>query len=155
MSIHIELENLYYEDKKERENVKKSEESILIVHTKERIGRLKKMIPRIDTSEIWNCHYIAYLFQHGETTEDYRLAHEYAKKAVDMGSNVTEWLYAATLDRYLISQGKLQKFGTQFEQVNGAWQQMPVDTSFTDKERISHGVPALKDSLQQFIKKYE
>ena len=142
MAINIELEKLYYEDKKEREEFNDSKESLktLEKHDRLRLQKVKRLLPYVDTAEIWNCHYLAYLLIHGETTEDYQLAHEYAKKAVDMGSSVTKWLYAATLDRWLVSQGKPQKFGTQYKIVNGKKELFPVDKNTTDEERIEHGI---------------
>ncbi len=142
MAINIELEKLYYEDKKEREEFNDSKESLktLEKHDRLRLQKVKRLLPYVDTAEIWNCHYLAYLLIHGETTEDYQLAQEYAKMAVDMGSSVTKWLYAATLDRWLVSQGKPQKFGTQYKIVNGKKELFPVDKNTTDEERIEHGI---------------
>ena len=142
MAINIELEKLYYEDKKEREEFNDSKESLktLEKHDRLRLQKVKRLLPYVDTAEIWNCHYLAYLLIHGETTEDYQLAHEYAKKAVDMGSSITKWLYAATLDRWLVSQGKPQKFGTQYKILDGKKELFPVDKNTSDQERIEHGI---------------
>jgi hypothetical protein len=62
-----------------------------------------------------------------------------------MGSKVTRWLYAACLDRMLISQGKKQKFGTQYQlnSKTGRYVHFPTDTSITDKERRKYGVQPL------------
>ena len=158
MAINIELENLYFSDKKERSTLKEGDEKQLKdlkVNDKKRLKRVKEMLTQIDTSEIWNCHYLALLFQHGTTTLDFETAHKYAKMAVDMGSNVSKWLYAATLDRWLVSQGKLQKYGTQFRQVEGKWEQLAVDGTITDKERSKYGVPTLSEALKKFTEKSE
>lgn len=157
MAINTELENLYFADKKEREELNDNDKKTLkalVEHDKQRLTRLIEILPQIDTNEIWNCHYIAHLFQHGVKTEDYENAHKYAKKAVEMGSSVTKWLYAATNDRLLVSQGKLQKFGTQFKKINGEWSLLPVDDSVSDKERAKYGVPPLDKALQNFKEKY-
>ncbi len=156
MAINVELENLYYEDKEERLSIGNNNQSIELLNnrTKVRVAKLKKILPGIDTSEIWNCHYIAYLLQHSETTEDYKQAHKYAKKAVEMGSNVTRWLYAATIDKWLVSQGKAQKYGTQFKKVDGEWQLLPVDGMTSDDERANYYVPPLKEALHHFLGKY-
>jgi hypothetical protein len=157
MAINVELENLYFADKKEREELNDSDEDavrMLEENDKKRLIRVQEILSEIDTSEIWNCHYLALLFQHGETIEDYKIAYEYAKKAVDMGSNVTKWLYAATLDRWLVAQGEPQKFGTQFRQIDGKWELLPVDNRITDEERIKYGVSPLSQALESFNKKY-
>jgi len=157
MAIHTELENLYYSDKNERLKISKTNGDLkkLKKNAAQKLTLVKKLLPNIDVTEIWNCHYLAYLFQHGETTEDYKKAHKYAKKAVSMGSNVTKWLYAATLDRWLVSQNKLQKFGTQFKKTKGMWKQASVDNSITDAERLKYGVPPLNQALQKFKEKYK
>jgi hypothetical protein len=141
MSINLQLEELYIEDKAEREKVESKEEvDILIANTKVRLDKLRAILPTLDESEIWNCHYVAYLLQHGEGSADFALAHEYAKKAVNMGSRVTKWLYAATLDRLLISHGKLQKFGTQYQIIGGKKVYAPTDKTVTDAEKKEYGV---------------
>ena len=71
-----------------------------------------------------------------------------------MGSNVTKWLYAATLDRYLLSQGKKQKFGSQFIQKDDTWELAPLDNSITDEERAKYYVPPISDALTVFTEKY-
>jgi hypothetical protein len=57
-----------------------------------------------------------------------------------MGSRVTKWLYAATLDRLLISHGKLQKFGTQYQIIGGKKVYAPTDKTVTDAEKKEYGV---------------
>lgn len=157
MTINIELKNLYLKDKAERAKIKENTKhsKLLEIHTSERLKKLKQILQTIDKSEIWNCHYIAYLLQHGNSTDDYKLAHDYAKKAVNMGSNVTKWLYAATLDRWLVSQGKKQKFGTQFKNINGKWVLSPIDGSLSDEQRKEYGVPPLAKAHKVFTKKYK
>lgn len=141
MSINLQLEDLYIEDKAEREKAESKEEvDILIANTKVRLDKLRVILPTLDESEIWNCHYVAYLLQHGEGSADFALAHEYAKKAVNMGSRVTKWLYAATLDRLLISQGKLQKFGTQYQIIGGKKVYAPTDGTIDKSIRSEYGI---------------
>ncbi|HVZ58478.1 MAG TPA: SEL1-like repeat protein [Patescibacteria group bacterium] len=115
MAINRELEKLYFADKEERDKLKDDDieaQEALVQNDIMRLTRAKEILHEIDTTEIWNCQYLALLFQHGDTVKDYEKAHNFAKKAVEMGSNVTKWLYAATLDRLLVAQGKPQKFGT-------------------------------------------
>lgn len=55
----------------------------------------------------------AFIFQHGDTSNDYLLAHVLAMTAMSKGDAQSTWIAAATLDRYLQSQGRGQIFGTQ------------------------------------------
>jgi hypothetical protein len=56
----------------------------------------------------------ALIFQHGESSDDYLLAHILAVAAVSKGEKNARWIAAATLDRYLQSLKQPQVFGTQF-----------------------------------------
>lgn len=56
----------------------------------------------------------AFIFQHGDNTDDCLFAHVLAMEAVLKGSDEAKWIEAATLDRYLQSIGQPQVFGTQY-----------------------------------------
>jgi hypothetical protein len=56
----------------------------------------------------------AYVFQHGDTPDDYLLAHTLAMVAVAKGQSSAIWIASATLDRYLNSIHQPQIYGTQF-----------------------------------------
>jgi hypothetical protein len=92
-------------------------------------------------------YFIASLvFQHGNCPDHYQLANVLAEKAMTMGHPNAKWLYAATLDRYLMSIGELQKYGTQYELgADGQWHLAPVDPATTDAERRELGLPTLAD----------
>jgi len=59
-------------------------------------------------------HDAAYIFQHGQASDEYLLAHILAVEAVVKGDASSKWIAAATLDRYLQAIGKGQVFGTQY-----------------------------------------
>jgi hypothetical protein len=88
----------------------------------------------------------AMVLQHGNCAEHYRWANELAGKAVEQGMQEAKWLYAATLDRYLLSQGKPQKFGTQYQAVGDRWKLLPVDPATTDEERARYDLPPLSEA---------
>ncbi len=85
----------------------------------------------------------AFIFQHGDCPDHYRLANELAKRSIEAGYDRARWIYAATLDRYLLSTGERQKFGTQYLVVRGRWQLQPLDPATTDEERALYHVPPL------------
>lgn len=140
MAINLKLERLYLEDKADRENEIALE--ALAQNDAERLHMLKELIKneKIDFNEIWNLHYAALILQHSNNIEDFVLTHYYAKKAVNMGSKVTKWLYAATLDRLLIAQGKKQKLGTQYKLVGGKKVYPKTDGTISEEERREYGV---------------
>jgi len=155
MPINAELEALYNADKQERETLDENNPEawkLLDEHDRERKQRALELLPSIDLNEIWNCHYLAILFQPGATEEYYERAHHYAKMAIDMGSNVTKWLFTATLDCWLIAQDLPQNYGTQYHTVNGKVELFPVDETVTDEEREWYEVPRLEE-MKRTIKK--
>ena len=93
----------------------------------------------------------ALILQHSDKTEDYAQAHQWCVKAVELDSELpsARWLAAATQDRWLMSQGKPQLYGTQFKKVNGRWILWDVDPSVTDEERIRWEVPTLAEARKR------
>ena len=65
--------------------------------------------------------YAAYLFQHGQSANDYLFAHILATQAIALGYTRAKWISAATLDRYLQQIGQKQVFGTQYQGENLAY----------------------------------
>lgn len=94
----------------------------------------------------WSQYYAAMIFQHGTCPEHYRLANQLAEKAMDQGVAPARWLYAATMDRFLLRQGKPQKYGTQYKLVDGQWELEPVDPATTNEERAKYDVPPLSQA---------
>lgn len=92
----------------------------------------------------------ALIFQHGELLDHYWQAHELAKKAADAGVPGARWLVAAAYDRWLMQQGKPQKYGTQYISTETtSWRLWPVDPTTTDEERAEWEVPPLAILLQR------
>jgi len=84
------------------------------------------------------------VLQHSDKKEHYKLANKLCQKAIDLKEKRAKWLYAATLDRYLLASGaKYQKFGTQYVQVKGKWKLFPINPKTTDVERKKYDVPTL------------
>ncbi len=89
----------------------------------------------------------AFVFQHGNCPDHYKLANILAEKAMNMGNVLARWLYAATMDRYLLSVSKPQKYGTQYAVgLDGKWHLAPVDPATTDTERTKFNVPTLEEA---------
>lgn len=92
----------------------------------------------------------ALVFQHGNTLEDFARARELAAEAARKGHPAGLWLTAAAWDRWLMTAGKPQRFGTQY-QLDEATKQMrlyPVDPTVTDAERERWGFPPLAEIPQ-------
>jgi len=94
----------------------------------------------------------AFIFQHGNCPEHYQLAHALAERALQAGFDQARWIYAAILDRYLLSVGQPQKYGTQFLiQPDGTRVLQPFDQSTTDEERERYQVPALVKQTLRYM----
>ncbi len=92
----------------------------------------------------------SFIFQHGDCPAHYQLANKLADKAVQLGSVDAKWIYAATLDRYLLSVGEKQKFGTQYTSSDGCTYTLEsYDPTTTDEERAEYDVPPLAAALAQ------
>lgn len=151
MPINQHLEQLYLDDIADRKLFDEGRLNESLLHSRDarRQTVLQTLLPKIDENEPWNCHYACLLLMHSGSTDPnvYQRAHSFAKKAIQLGSSVSKWLYAASLDRWLISQTKLQKFGTQFDVKTGKI--LDYDSSTTDEERSEYGVPPLNQLLQR------
>jgi len=99
-------------------------------------------------------YHAAMIFQHGNCPEHFKLANLLAKMAIENGSDRARWLYAATLDRYLMSEGRPQQFGTQFVTIGktGTWELYDFDPATTDEERARYNVPPLAVQKQKLEK---
>jgi hypothetical protein len=60
-----------------------------------------------------DCFAAALILQHGSESVHYELAHQLAKTARDGGVQGADWLAKATYDRWMISIGQPQEYGTQ------------------------------------------
>lgn len=98
----------------------------------------------------------AFVFQHGDSPQDYLLAHTLAMVAVSKGDATAIWIAAATLDRYLQKAGQKQIFGTQYlTDSKGNWTQEPYDQGLvSDALRRQLGVPSQATQAEQ-LKTYQ
>lgn len=88
----------------------------------------------------------ALILQHGDVPEDYLLAHELCVVAISKGVHV-ESLAAASEDRFLMSIGRPQRFGTQYRSDNnGPYRLYTMDSGVTDQLRRMMSVPSLAEA---------
>ncbi len=97
-------------------------------------------------------YHAAMVMQHGSDSTDFRLAHQLARRAEALGEPRGRWLAAAALDRYLLSVGQPQRYGTQFREVKGHVYLDRFDSlavSAAERQRV--GAPSL-DSLRAYLR---
>jgi hypothetical protein len=91
----------------------------------------------------------ALILQHGETPEDFLLAHEFCVAAMMLGKNdrASASLAAAAEDRFLMNIGRPQRFGTQFRSEGaGPMRLYSVGDGVTDHLRRVMAVPSLAEA---------
>lgn len=154
-----ELKKLYEDDVKEKTDADWSNKEVMAKvdkNDRKRKKKVEKIMAEGGLKTAADYHHAAFIFQHGESTADYQKANELAKKGMEMGDERSKWLYAATMDRWLVSQGKPQKYGTQFRKnKSGKWEMGQVDPITTDEERVYLNVPPLSKALAKFKEKYK
>lgn len=115
---------------------------------KEVIEMLKK--GEIKTSD--DFYRAAMLFQHGGDFKSYALAIALAAVSGYLGESWGRGLYAMAIDRFLLSIGQKQYFGTNLEKVRGKWHLAPYNRKTSDYERQSYLIGSMKDILKEIKK---
>jgi hypothetical protein len=112
---NTEMAQIFAEDQKDRQ-ANSSEINWSIVEKADAARRVatRKLLNegKLHTGE--DFQRAAFVFQHGDTPDDYLMAHTLAMVAVARGQSSAIWIAAATLDRFLNSIHQSQIYGTQF-----------------------------------------
>jgi hypothetical protein len=88
-----------------------------------------------------------FIFQHGERLEHWAQAHLLAHTAADMGHPRARYMVAASYDRWLMRQGRPQKYGTNSINDGGRTRVWDYDPATSDAERAEWDVPPLAELL--------
>jgi len=89
-------------------------------------------------------YYAAMIYQHGTCADHFKLTNELAERSMTLGYRPACWLYAASLDRYLLAVGLPQQFGTQLHwDKYREWYMPALDFRTTDEERAKYDVPSV------------
>lgn len=113
LTDNSELSQMYKADQSEREGAN-VDWTALYYHDIERRVRLHTLLAEGKVQTATDYLHAAMIYQHGQTPDDYLLAHVLAVTAISKGSRDARWLSAATMDRYLRSIWQPQVYGTQF-----------------------------------------
>ena len=143
-----ELRRLKDEDQADRQ-AKVIDWKVVTPRDRARLARVKELYATgaIRTGEDY--YHAALVLQHSELTEDFLLAHEFCVAAMMLGKNDVESssLGAAAEDRFLMTIGRGQRFGTQYEpDGRGSLQLYRVEDGVTDELRKVMELPSLSDA---------
>ena len=145
LTDNIELIEIYKNDQTDR-NSDNIDWSVVSKRDSIREMRVYELIDsnRLQTSkDYFNA---AMIFQHGENSIAYAMAVNLMKKAIELDSTANKWLFAAAIDRYLLSKNESQIFGTQYQKLgqDQPWQLGKMDTTkISDAQRMVYGVETL------------
>jgi hypothetical protein len=148
-SVNAELFQIYTDDQADRQGTYESIDwSVVTPRDIARRTRVDEIIAAGGATVGADYLHAAMVYQHGESTDDYRRANELARKAVELDPDdeLARWLVAATEDRWLVKQGKPQKWATQYGKKHGVWVLEDVDPSITDAERAEWDCPPLAEA---------
>jgi hypothetical protein len=87
----------------------------------------------------------ALILLHSLLPADHLAAHVLSTWAASHGGAAARWLSAAAYDRWLVSRGLPQWYGTQMRQVGGRTCLIRLDGEATDEDRAARDVPPLAE----------
>jgi hypothetical protein len=143
-----ELQDLFRADQEERTNhpdYGTPEYWSLRERDAERRKRLESIVESGGLKEPEDYYCAAWILNHGESVEEIWQAHVLAKEAVKLRLGRARWLAAATYDRWLMYQGKPQKYGTQIVPDGKRQRVWDVEPATSDAERAEWDVPSLAE----------
>ena len=151
---NLKLKELFDDDQADRTKVYDTPEAVAQLNERD-AARRKRILVMMELDEIKtknDLYHAAVIFQHGNTSSDFLIAHRLATLAALLGHRTGRWLLSAALDRYLMSIKQGQIYGTQFEYGSDKKYQLklpvqdPIILSF-EKEML--GIPSVKERLKQ------
>jgi len=146
--MNSELQDLFRADQDERSNhpdYGTPEYWLLRERDAERRKRLEGIIESGGLKEPEDYYRAGWILNHGESVEEIWQAHILAKAAVELDLRRARWLAAATYDRWLMYQGKPQKYGTQIVPDGKRQRVWDVEPATSDAERAEWDVPSLAE----------
>lgn len=154
MSMHEELKCLFDEDQYECLNQPRDgtqEYLALREKCKVRIFKVKEILESDKSLSGDDYFHAGIIFMHGDCPDDFWQAYTLFLKAVDQNYQGAKRFAAAAFDKWLMYQGKPQKFGLQYVPDGVRLRIWDVDPETTDKERADWDVPTLEELFKNVM----
>jgi len=151
-SMNDELLSLYQSDRQEHANqakVNTPEYRAMRARDLQRRDRVLEVMAQSESFSAEGYYHAACIMNHGDSPEDAEYAHTLALRSSELGHRPARWLAAASYDRWLMYQGKPQKYGTNYIYDGTQDRLWDVDPSTTDQERATWDVPPLAEQLRK------
>lgn len=152
---NLKLQELYESDQQDRKQVYSSADmmEMLREHDAARKQAVLEMMSRGEVNTPQDLYHAAVIFLHGASPKDFLTCHRLAVMASIRGHGPSRWLACSSLDRFLMSAGLAQVYGTQFEhnpEENKYQLRLPIDdNTLLSFEKKFFNVPAIADRLAQ------
>jgi hypothetical protein len=119
--LNNNVHQLFLDDQKDRgEGADQLPWDKIAARDVERRSQVRKLLESGTLKTAEDFHDAAFIYQHGQTPDDYLLAHVLGTVAVAKGDASSLWISAASLDRYLQAMNQPQVFGTQYRSINNS-----------------------------------
>ncbi|MBI3563698.1 MAG: hypothetical protein HY079_00720 [Elusimicrobia bacterium] len=158
---NLRVEELHAADQKDREKPYSSSKEVEALKQRD-LARRKEVLELMGRGEVNtqnDLYRAAVIFLHGAEPKDFLTAHRLATIATIQGHRGARWLTVASLDRFLMSIGLPQVYGTQFEhneEENRYQLRLPIDdSSVLHFEKRFFGVPSVMERLAQLNRKIQ
>ena len=150
--MNAELFSLYNADRQEHASqakVNTPEYKAMRARDFQRRERVMEIVTLNESLSAEDYFHAAWVMNHGDTQEDAQHAHSLALHSSELGHRPARWLAAASYDRWLLYQGKPQKYGTNYIYDGNQDRLWDVDPSTTDADRAAWDVPPLAEQLRK------
>jgi hypothetical protein len=158
---NLRLEELYAGDQKDRESALTTQQQVDQLRARD-LARRKEVLEMMgggQVNTVNDLYRAAVIMLHGAEPKEFLAAHRLAVMASVNGHKPARWLSAASLDRFLMSIGLPQTYGTQFEHdaEAGRYQlRLPIDdASLLHFEKRFFNVPPVIERLAQLNRKVQ
>ncbi|HAZ08127.1 MAG TPA: hypothetical protein DCZ01_06310 [Elusimicrobia bacterium] len=158
---NLRLEDLFNADQKERAQILSSSAAVEALKQSDLARRkeVREMMARGEVNTAADLYRAGVIFLHGAAPNDFLTAHRLAAMAALNGHRSARWLLAASLDRFLMSIGLPQVYGTQFErneEENRYQLRLPIDdASVLHFEKRFFDVPSVIERLTQLNRRIQ
>lgn len=152
-----ELKNLFeadINDRKDWEKLSPEELEIVDRHDLERRVRVGEIFAEGCFKIAEDYADAALIYQHGDIPDHYFQAFIWSNRAVMLGDNSQKYMMALAIDRYLVSIGKKQLFGSQAfasDDTNWCYCMQSVEATFPDTMRQQYLDKSLSDEYAQIL----
>ncbi|MBI5241489.1 MAG: hypothetical protein HY926_13535 [Elusimicrobia bacterium] len=152
---NLQLEEIYGNDQSDRQKVYDSPQAVNELKQRDAMRKAMTldMMSKGEVTTVLDLYRAAVILLHGSEAKDYLTAHRLAVLSAVNGHRPARWLAASSLDRFLMSLGQPQVYGTQFEhnaEENKYQLRLPIeDNRLLSWEKKFLNVPAVAERLAQ------